>query len=60
MHQSRIDDNAPVSVVVERDWIINIDRHVNVDARKALVGNKSDMGAERAVSTEEGQRLADG
>jgi len=44
---------------VKRDWIINVNRHVNVDVRKTLVGNKSDMEAERAVSTEEGQRLAD-
>ncbi len=44
---------------VKRDWIANIDRHVNADVRKTLVGNKSDMEAERVVSTEEGQRLAD-
>lgn len=44
---------------VKRDWIINVDRHVNLEVRKTLVGNKSDMESERAVGTEEGQRLAD-
>lgn len=44
---------------VKRDWIKNVDRHVNVDVRKTLVGNKSDKEDERVVSTEEGQKLAD-
>lgn len=44
---------------VKRDWIKNVDQHVGVEVRKTLVGNKSDKAAERVVSTEEGQQLAD-
>ena len=42
-----------------RNWIKNIKQHASETVRKILLGNKCDMDEKRAVSTEEGQKLAD-
>lgn len=44
---------------VRRVWIKNVNQHVNSTVRKVLVANKIDLEAERVVSTEEGQQLAE-
>ena len=42
-----------------RNWIKNIKQHASETVRKILLGNKCDMDEKRAVSTEEGEKLAD-
>jgi len=42
-----------------RNWIKNIKQHASESVRKILLGNKCDMDEKRAVSLEEGQKLAD-
>uniref|UniRef100_A0A7S2V1J6 Ras-related protein Rab-8A n=1 Tax=Fibrocapsa japonica TaxID=94617 RepID=A0A7S2V1J6_9STRA len=41
-----------------RNWISQIQQHADVHVNKILCGNKCDMSEERAVTTEEGQKLA--
>lgn len=42
-----------------RTWNSKIDQHANNNAHKILIGNKCDRMDERAVSSEQGQRLAE-
>lgn len=42
-----------------RTWADDIDRYARENVPTLLVGNKSDLAAERVVSTEQGQDLAD-
>jgi len=41
------------------DWISNVTRLAGKDIGMVLLGNKTDLDAERAVSYEEGQRFAE-
>ena len=41
-----------------RTWMRNIDQHANEQVVKILLGNKCDMSDKRAVSKEEGEKLA--
>ena len=42
-----------------RNYIKDIKQHASETVRKILLGNKCDVDEKRAVSTEEGQKLAD-
>lgn len=42
-----------------RNWMKNCDQHASGSVVRAIVGNKMDVGPDRAVSYEEGKRLAD-
>lgn len=42
-----------------RNWVGQIQQHADVHVNKILIGNKCDVSDDRAVSTEEGQALAD-
>jgi Ras-related protein Rab-8A len=40
-------------------WFSSVEKHASKDALKILIGNKCDWKENRAVSTEQGQKLAD-
>lgn len=40
-------------------WMEQISQHADVNVNKILIGNKCDLEAQRAVSTEEGRQLAE-
>ena len=42
-----------------KQWLSEIDRYACENVNKLLVGNKSDLASKRAVSTEQGQELAE-
>ncbi|KAI9836084.1 MAG: GTPase Ypt2 [Sarea resinae] len=42
-----------------RTWFANVEQHATEGVNKILIGNKCDWEEKRAVSTEQGQRLAD-
>ncbi|KAJ5619084.1 hypothetical protein N7510_003068 [Penicillium lagena] len=42
-----------------RTWLSNVEQHASESAHKILIGNKCDWGEKRAISTEQGQQLAD-
>lgn len=42
-----------------RTWFSNVEQHATEGVRKILIGNKCDWEEKRAVSTEQGQALAD-
>ena len=42
-----------------KDWLHEIDKYACEDVNKLIFGNKSDLTAKRAVSTEEGKAFAD-
>lgn len=42
-----------------RTWFSNVEQHASEGVHKILIGNKCDWEEKRAVSTEQGQRLAD-
>ena len=41
------------------NWLKNIEKHTTKAPKKMLVGNKTDLAAQRKVSTEQGRQLAD-
>ena len=41
-----------------KTWIKNIEEHASGDVEKMIIGNKCDMNDKRAISTEDGQKLA--
>uniref|UniRef100_A0A6T7LZX2 Uncharacterized protein n=1 Tax=Hanusia phi TaxID=3032 RepID=A0A6T7LZX2_9CRYP len=41
------------------EWLKNIEKHTSQPVNKILIGNKTDLGAQRKVSTEEGRKLAE-
>merc|ERR1719331_1290674 len=41
------------------EWLAEVNRYANESTCKILIGNKSDMTAERQVSTEEGRKKAE-
>jgi GTPase SAR1 family protein len=42
-----------------RTWFSNVEQHASEGVNKILIGNKCDWDEKRAVSTEQGQALAD-
>lgn len=42
-----------------RTWFSNVEQHASEGVHKILIGNKCDWEEKRAVSTEQGQQLAD-
>lgn len=42
-----------------RTWFSNVEQHASEGVNKILIGNKCDWEEKRAVSTEQGQALAD-
>lgn len=42
-----------------RTWFANVEQHATEGVNKILIGNKCDWEEKRAVSTEQGQALAD-
>ncbi|KAK1028024.1 GTP-binding protein [Friedmanniomyces endolithicus] len=42
-----------------RTWFSNVEQHASEGVNKMLIGNKCDWEEKRAVSTEQGQALAD-
>ena len=42
-----------------RTWFSNVEQHATEGVKKILIGNKCDWEEKRAVSTEQGQQLAD-
>ena len=42
-----------------RTWFSNVEQHASEGVNKILIGNKCDWEEKRAVSTEQGQQLAD-
>lgn len=41
------------------EWLKNIEKHTSQPVNKILVGNKTDLAAQRKVSTEDGKKLAE-
>lgn len=41
------------------EWLKNIEKHTSQPVNKILIGNKTDLSAQRKVSTEEGKKLAE-
>jgi len=49
-----------VCVLIDiRTWFSNVEQHASEGVNKMLIGNKCDWEEKRAVSTEQGQALAD-
>jgi GTPase SAR1 family protein len=46
-------------VIDIRTWFSNVEQHASEGVNKILIGNKCDWEEKRAVSTEQGQALAD-
>lgn len=46
-------------IVDIRTWFSNVEQHATEGVNKILIGNKCDWEEKRAVSTEQGQALAD-
>ena len=42
-----------------QNWMAEVEKHASDNISRILVGNKSDLESQRAVSTEEGQELAE-
>lgn len=42
-----------------QNWMAEVEKHASDNISRILVGNKCDLESQRAVSTEEGQELAD-
>ena len=51
-----IPTNRPIDI---RTWFANVEQHATEGVNKILIGNKCDWEEKRAVSTEQGQALAD-
>ena len=49
-------DNRGIDI---RTWFSNVEQHATEGVNKILIGNKCDWEEKRAVSTEQGQALAD-
>jgi GTPase SAR1 family protein len=47
---------APLDI---RTWFSNVEQHATEGVNKILIGNKCDWEEKRAISTEQGQALAD-
>jgi Ras-related protein Rab-8A len=41
------------------EWLKNIEKHTSQPVNKILIGNKTDLGSQRKVSTEDGKKLAE-
>jgi len=49
----------PLTFIDIRTWFSNVEQHASEGVHKMLIGNKCDWEEKRAVSTEQGQALAD-
>ena len=49
----------PFTLIDIRTWFANVEQHATEGVNKILIGNKCDWEEKRAVSTEQGQALAD-
>jgi GTPase SAR1 family protein len=50
----------PTDILADiRTWFSNVEQHASEGVNKILIGNKCDWEEKRAVSTEQGQALAD-
>lgn len=60
---SQIDNNTDECALTIapdiRTWFSNVEQHASEGVNKILIGNKCDWEEKRAVSTEQGQALAD-
>jgi Ras-related protein Rab-8A len=56
VHNTRYSTNRPLDI---RTWFSNVEQHATEGVNKILIGNKCDWEEKRAVSTEQGQALAD-
>lgn len=59
MPSHRIADSSVISHSDIRTWFSNVEQHASEGVHKILIGNKCDWEEKRAVSTEQGQQLAD-
>lgn len=50
---------ADLMILDIRTWFSNVEQHASEGVNKILIGNKCDWEEKRAVSTEQGQALAD-
>ena len=57
--QSELDNADRRRAVDIRTWFANVEQHATEGVNKILIGNKCDWEEKRAVSTEQGQALAD-
>jgi Ras-related protein Rab-8A len=55
----RTETNVPCDPTDIRTWFSNVEQHASEGVNKILIGNKCDWEEKRAVSTEQGQALAD-
>jgi len=51
--------DSPLFSIDIRTWFANVEQHATEGVNKILIGNKCDWEEKRAVSTEQGQALAD-
>lgn len=49
----------PSQITDIRTWFSNVEQHASEGVHKILIGNKCDWEEKRAVTTEQGQQLAD-
>ena len=56
-HSKYLEANVSYSDI--RTWFSNVEQHATEGVNKILIGNKCDWEEKRAVSTEQGQALAD-
>lgn len=52
-------DSTNTTATDIRTWFSNVEQHASEGVNKILIGNKCDWEEKRAVSTEQGQALAD-
>ena len=45
-------------LTVLQEWLTVVEEHASPDVIVMILGNKADMGGERVVKTEQGERLA--
>jgi len=55
----RVSKYAGLTASDIRTWFSNVEQHASEGVNKILIGNKCDWEEKRAVSTEQGQALAD-
>lgn len=52
------DTHTHARLIDVRNWFSNIEQHASEGVNKILIGNKCDMEDKRAITTEQGQALA--
>lgn len=59
MSHQHIANSIVICILDIRTWFSNVEQHASEGVHKILIGNKCDWEEKRAVSTEQGQQLAD-